>query len=381
MDFRKDLHDVKRIVIKVGSNVITMPSGKCDLRRIRIIVEDICALIDSGREVILVSSGAINVGRSFLEKYLPGRIELQQSASAIGQPKLINKYSFLFEENDKICSQILLTHDDFKNRNRFLNAKKTIEVLLQNKVTPILNENDTISYSDISLGDNDHLAAQAAQMVNADLLLIVTSADGLYDKDPDHKEAKLIKYVSPDTDLNGIDMNSITSSGRGGMKSKVAAIQKATRVGVKSLISSKNNERIVLDPLTKDLGTLFGINENSHSDRMAWVISTKRHNCFIDVNKASYEAIIKQQSLCASGILNTTGLFYKGDCVDLRYEGITFAVGMCEFDRDEVEKVKQVVTCEVILKTNLIINEGVSDEATRKKIKASLERVTETQSS
>src|SRR5690606_27404629 len=145
-----------------------------------------------------------------------------------------------------------------------------------------------------------------------------------YDKDPDHKEAKLIKYVSPNTDLNGIDMNSITSSGRGGMKSKVAAIQKATRVGVKSLISSKNNERIVLDPLTKDLGTLFGINENSHSDRMAWVISTKRHNCFIDVNKASYEAIIKQQSLCASGILNTTGLFYKGDCVDLRYEGITF---------------------------------------------------------
>src|SRR5690606_8913109 len=133
--------------------------------------------------------------------------------------KLINKYSGLFEENGKICSQILLTHEDFKNRNRFLNAKKTIEVLLQNKVVPILNENDTISYSDISVGDNDHLAAQAAQMISADLLLIVTSAQGLYDRDPAHKDAKLIRYVSPEEELNAIDMSSMTASGRGGMKS------------------------------------------------------------------------------------------------------------------------------------------------------------------
>lgn len=266
LELRKDLNQVKRIVIKVGSNVITLPDGKCDLRRLRIIVEDICDLIDAGIEVILVSSGAINVGKAFLDKYLPNRIELQQSASAIGQPKLINKYSFLFEENDKICSQILLTHDDFKSRDRFLNAQKTIEVLLQNKITPILNENDTISYSEISLGDNDHLAAQAAQMVNADLLLIVTSAPGLYDKDPEHKEARLIKYVSADTDLEGIDMTSITVSGRGGMKSKVAAIRKATRVGVRSVISSKNNNRIILDPLTKEIGTLFDIKKKGNKD-------------------------------------------------------------------------------------------------------------------
>jgi glutamate 5-kinase len=368
MQFRKDLTDVRRIVIKVGSNVITRTNGKCDLRRLRIIVEDISELLDAGYEVVLVSSGAINVGKAFLDKYLPNRIELQQSASAIGQPKLINKYSGLFEENGKICSQILLTHEDFKNRNRFLNAKKTIEVLLQNKVIPILNENDTISYSDISVGDNDHLAAQAAQMVGADLLLIVTSAHGLYDKDPAAKDAKLIRYVSPEEDLLDIDMNTMTTSGRGGMRSKVAAIKKATRVGVKSLISSKDNERIILDPLTKELGTLFGINDNSHTDRMAWVISTNRHNCYIDVDQVSYEALIEKQSLFSDGIIETVGCFYKGDCVDLRYNGKTFAVGVCEYDRDEVEKIKQVNSCEVILKMNLVINEGVSDEALGQKV-------------
>lgn len=359
---RKDFSHVKRIVVKVGSNVITLPNGKCDLRRLRIIVEDICDLIDHGCEVILVSSGAINVGRAFIEKYLPNQIELQQSASAIGQPKLINKYSFLFEENDKICSQILLTHDDFINHSRFLNAKKTIEVLLQNKITPILNENDTISYSEISLGDNDHLAAQAAQMVKADLLLIVTSAPGLYDRDPEHKEAKLIKYVAPDTDLEGIDMNSITASGRGGMKSKVAAIKKATRVGVKSLISSKNNHRIILDPLTKELGTLFDIQENSHSEKMAWAISTKRSHCHIDIDQVSYETILKKQSLLSTGIISTKGYFSKGDFVDLHYKGKPFAVGIAEYNHDEVDKMKQTLNCEVILNKNLIINEGPQNE-------------------
>lgn len=368
MKFRKDLADVKRIVVKVGSNVITKTNGKCDLRRLRIIVEDICYLLDAGHEVVLVSSGAINVGRAFLDKYLPNRIELQQSASAIGQPKLINKYSSLFEENDRICSQVLLTHEDFKNRNRFLNAKKTIEVLLQNKVIPILNENDTISYSDISVGDNDHLAAQAAQMISADLLLIITSAHGLYDKDPEDKDAKLIKYVAPDEDLFEIDMNSMTSSGRGGMRSKVAAVKKATRVGVRSLISSKDNERIILDPLTQELGTFFDVSENAHTERMAWVISTKRHNCYIDVNQATYEALIGKESLFSDGIVQTVGAFSKGDCVDLRYNGKTFAVGMSEYDCSDVEKLKQVNSTEVILKMNLVINEGVLDETVSTKV-------------
>ncbi|HLT23023.1 MAG TPA: glutamate 5-kinase [Bacteriovoracaceae bacterium] len=356
MRLRKELAGVKRIIIKVGSNVITAPNGKCDLRRMRIIVEDICELIEQGIEVVLVSSGAINVGKAFLDTYLPNRIELQQSASAIGQPKLIYKYTNLFEESGRICSQILLTHEDFKDHNRFLNAKKTIEVLLKNHVIPILNENDTISFSDISVGDNDHLAAQAAQMLDADLLLIITSANGLYDKDPSEEGAQLIKYVPYGEDLLNIDMQSKTTSGRGGMKSKIDAISKATEVGIKCLIGSKNNDRIIMDLLMKDLGTLFGVNEKVISERKAWLISTRRHNCFIDVDHSTYEALISEKPLYADGIISASGAFSKGDCVDLRYKGKPFAVGLCDFAKDEVTKLDE--KCEVIRKTNLVINQG-----------------------
>lgn len=368
MELRQRLKDVKRIVVKVGSNVITQTSGKCDLRRLRIIVEDICHLVDEGYEVVLVSSGAINVGKAFLDRYMPNRIELQQSASAIGQPKLINKYSGLFEENDKICSQILLTHDDFKNRNRFANAKKTIEVLLQNKVIPILNENDTISYSDISVGDNDHLAAQAAQMVDADLLLIITSASGLFDKDPSHDDAKIICYIPHGESFEHIDMKSTSSSGRGGMRSKVAAIAKATHVGVRCLIGSKDNERIILDPLCKEIGTFFDVNTSFHSERNSWLISTKRHNCFIDVDEKTYKALCRKQPLLSSGIIGAAGSFSKGDCVDLRFNGKVFAIGMCEFNQKEVEQLKIEDSCEVILQMNLVIHSGVENEGISEKL-------------
>ena len=203
MKFREELKNLKRIVVKVGSNVITRKNGKLDTRKLRVIVEDISELVENKVEVVFVSSGAVAVGTQFLKKHMPrkGRIDLQQSASSIGQPKLLNIYSRLFDENDKICSQILLTHDDFKNRKRFLHAKQTIEVLLRNKIIPILNENDSISFSEITVGDNDHLAAQAAQMVEADALLVITSEKGLYDKDPSHKDSKFIEEVKYNADL------------------------------------------------------------------------------------------------------------------------------------------------------------------------------------
>ena len=146
MKFRKELKGLKRVVVKVGSAVITKDNGQIDSRQMRRIVDDICELIDNGIEVVLVSSGAFSLGVAFLKSHMPkkGRIDLQHSASSIGQPKLINRYSILFEENAKICAQILLTHDDFRDRKRFLHTKQTINVLLQNDITPIMNENDSI---------------------------------------------------------------------------------------------------------------------------------------------------------------------------------------------------------------------------------------------
>lgn len=344
MELRKELKGISRIVVKVGSNVVTKSNGKCDLRKMRIIVEDICELREAGVEVVLVSSGAVNVGKAFLKKHLPreGKIDLQQSASAIGQPKLINTYSRLFEENQHICSQILLTHDDFRKRKRFLNAKQTVEVLLKNKITPILNENDSISYTEITVGDNDHLAASAAQMVNADALLIVTSAQGLYDKDPAEDGAKLIKKVSFDECLRHVDMSTKTTCGRGGMESKIHAVNKVTPLGIKAIISSKDNNRIILDALCSDKGTFFGPRSAYDPElRKAWLISTKKLNCYIEVDKGAYEALKKGKSLFPKGITEVSGQFYKGDCVDLRHNGEVFAVGVSEYDMSDVEQIKR----------------------------------------
>ena len=381
MKFREELKNLKRIVVKVGSNVITRKNGKLDTRKLRVIVEDISELVENKVEVVFVSSGAVAVGTQFLKKHMPrkGRIDLQQSASSIGQPKLLNIYSRLFDENDKICSQILLTHDDFKNRKRFLHAKQTIEVLLRNKIIPILNENDSISFSEITVGDNDHLAAQAAQMVEADALLVITSEKGLYDKDPSHKDSKFIEEVKYNADLCMLDMESKTSAGRGGMQSKVNAIQKVTHVGIKGLISSKKNNRIVMDPLTKKMGTYFHPEETYKPEhRKAWLITTKKQFCHIEIDEGAYEALMQGKSLLPIGVVNVEGRFFKGDCVDIVYDGNAFAQGVSEYDAKEIKRIKDKHSKEIsnilgfnnsneiIHTTNLLINndlkEGLNDD-------------------
>lgn len=377
MKLRRELEGCKRLVVKVGSNVVTKKSGSCDVRKMRIVVEDICELIESGIEVVLVSSGAVSVGKSFLKKMIPrkGRVDLQQSASSIGQPKLINRYSNLFEEQQHICSQILLTHDDFKNRKRFLHAKQTIEVLIKNKVTPILNENDSISYHEITVGDNDHLAASAAQMVDADALLIITSADGLFDKDPEEEGAKLIKVVDYGDELTHVDMSSKTEVGRGGMESKIHAVNKVTPLGIKAIISSKDNNRIVMDPLCKETGTIFSPEDNfKPEEKKAWLISTKKLNCWLEVDEGAYEALMKGNSLFPRGISSCSGNFYQGDCIDIMYDGKLFAVGVCEYDYVDVDRIKEIhsddiekmlgykTSSAVVLTDNLVLIEDGRDE-------------------
>ena len=343
MQLRKELEGIERIVIKVGSSVITRKNGRIDNRKIRQIVEDINDLIDEGIEVILVSSGAVSLGKAFLKDHMPskGRIDFQHSASSIGQPKLINTYSRIFEENQKICSQILLTHDDFRDRKRFLHTKQNISVLLKNKITPILNENDSISYTEITVGDNDHLAAQTAQMINADLLLVITSTDGLYNKDPAEEGAYRIEKVPFDSDISHVNLEGKTNVGRGGMESKIHAVQKITPLGIKAIISSKHNDRMILDALTKPKGTYFSPKKDyDPEERKAWVLSMKKPNCYIEVDNGAFKALVKSKSLLPTGIVDVYGEFYKGDCIELRCNGEVFASGVCEYGHCEIEQIK-----------------------------------------
>ena len=342
MKFRKELKGLKRVVVKVGSAVITKDNGQIDSRQMRRIVDDICELIDNGIEVVLVSSGAFSLGVAFLKSHMPkkGRIDLQHSASSIGQPKLINRYSILFEENAKICAQILLTHDDFRDRKRFLHTKQTINVLLQNDITPIMNENDSISFSEITVGDNDHLAAQTAQMVNADALLIITSTDGLYDKDPQFIDAKKIPHVAYDDDLTKVDFTGKTQTGRGGMQSKIQAVTKITNLGIKAIISSKDNTNMIIDPLTKSVGTYFATkSEYNPEERKAWLVSMRKPNCFIEVDEGAYKALLQGRSLLPSGIVKVHGDFYKGDCIGLSHGGEIFGSGVCEYDYNDIKQI------------------------------------------
>lgn len=378
MIFRKELIGIKRIVVKVGSNVITKKNGKIDSRKVRQIVEDISELIYNNIEVVLVSSGAVSLGKFFLKDHIPrdGKIDLLHSASSIGQPKLINTYSRLFEENGNICSQILLTHDDFRDRKRFLHTKQNIHVLLKNKITPILNENDSISYTEITVGDNDHLAAQTAQMINADLLIVITSTDGVFTKDPSQVGAKKIESISTEQDIEQLCFQGKTLTGRGGMESKVRAILKITQLGIKAIISSKDNQRLIIDPLTKKIGTYFAPRqEYDPEQRKAWLLSTKKSNCSIEVDRGAYRALQNCKSLLPKGIIAVEGNFFQGDCIDIKYDGVAFASGVCEYDNmnieqimgmhsDEIESVLGFKTsCEVIHTGNLIIEKDIQHES------------------
>ena len=342
MKLRKELEGLKRLVVKVGSNVITRNDGKLDGRVVRILVEDICELIDNDIEIILVSSGAVSLGKTYLSEHMPkeGKIEIMHSASSIGQPKLINTYSRIFEENSKLCSQILLTHDDFRDRKRFLHAKENINVLLKNNITPILNENDSISYSEITVGDNDHLAAQTAQMINADALLVVTSTDGLFTKDPAKEGAEHISHVPYGYDLSFIDYEGSSSAGRGGMGSKIMAVEKITPLGIKAIISSRKRDRIIIDAITKTIGTFFY--PKSHYDpehRKAWLLSIRKPHCAIGVDRGAFKALKESKSLLPKGITSVKGAFFKGDCVEIMCEGEVFASGICEYNHFDIERI------------------------------------------
>lgn len=341
MKLRKNLKGIKRLVVKVGSNVVSCENGKCDLKRMSSLVDDICKLKDEGIDVLLVSSGAVNIGKSFLKNKKLNSIEAQQAASSIGQPKLIQEYCKLFEANGSVCSQVLLTHDDFKSRQRYLNAKRTIETLFENDVTPILNENDTISFLEITVGDNDQLAAQASVLIDADALLLVTSSDGLYDKDPKADDAKLIKEVIYGQDLGAVDVSTKTSVGRGGMKSKLDAVKKATNFAIQTIISSKDLERIVLDALTKDVGTYFHPREvSSVTKKKLWLASLRSSESFIEVDKGAYDALMGKKSLLPKGIVKVSGEFAQGDCVNLIWDGVIFGRGISFFANNEIELIK-----------------------------------------
>ena len=261
MTHRKYLKEKKRIVVKVGTSTLAYENGKINLQRMERLAMVLADLQNSGKEVILVSSGAVGVGVGMLgleEK--PNDLIMKQALAAIGQVGLIRLYQKFFDEYSKTVAQVLLTRDGIENSLRRKNARNTLLQLLEMKIIPVVNENDTVITDEIEFGDNDTLSAAVATLVQADLLLILTNTDGVYTSDPHLNQSarKVPKVMKASDDLKDIDVQGSSKLGSGGMASKIAAAELCREHNVDVVIADGNNPATILEVLEgKDLGTFF----------------------------------------------------------------------------------------------------------------------------
>jgi glutamate 5-kinase len=339
LELRSEIQKLKRIVIKVGSNVITNSEGAID-EQIAFLAQDCKWLMQQNIEVILISSGAINLGKKYIQ-YQQQDIDVLQAASSVGQPLLFSHYAHALAKHDLKVAQILLTHEDFKDRRRFLNARNTLLRLLKSNIVPILNENDAVSFTEITVGDNDQLAAMTAQMLGADLLLLISSTDGLYSHDPSQPQAihyPLIEFNQLPAELN---TTTKTQAGRGGMKHKLLAVEKVTPLGIPVIIASKDYPHFIRRALSENVGTYFKPDKKySHEERKAWLHTTVKNECAIEVDAGAAKALGNHSSLLPSGITEVQGHFNRGDCIAITYHKKIIALGLVEYTSEEFQKIK-----------------------------------------
>ncbi|MCD4787914.1 MAG: glutamate 5-kinase [Desulfobacterales bacterium] len=314
--------DAKRIVVKVGSGVLTEDNG-LNLKALRSISRQICQLADRGLEIILVSSGAMASGikKIGLSKR-PEEIPKRQAIAAVGQAGLIMEYEKSFARYNKKVAQILLTSDDLVNRKRYLNARNTLCTLLSWQVIPIINENDTVVVEEIKFGDNDNLAAMITLLMDADILINLTDIDGLYTKDPrKNKDAELIPVVTTiKKDIEKYATDIPGPLGTGGMLSKIIAAKKVTAAGIPMLIAGGEKHDILIKLFAgKEHGTFFIPKKEKLANRKCWIAFTLKPKGTIMIDNGAAAAILKSgKSLLPSGIVRVDGEFSVGAAVEFR---------------------------------------------------------------
>ena len=338
----------QRIVVKVGTSTLTHSTGKLNLEHIEHLVRQLTDLRYQGKEVELVSSGAIGagMGKMNLDKR-PKTIPEKQAVAAIGQGILMQLYEKLFSEYGQTVAQLLLTKSDMDDRRRFLNARNTLVTLLQLGVIPIINENDTVAVEEIRFGDNDTLAALVATLVDADLLILLSDIDGLYTADPrKHPDAELIGVVPAiDASVEGAAGDVGSKFGSGGMATKIGAAKIATNAGIPMLIANGAEDGIVRRLIHgESLGTLFLARELKPHLRKSWIAFGSKVEGAITVDDGAKTALIeKGKSLLPSGIIAVSGNFHSGEVVSiLDSQGREFARGITNYDQVELSRIKGV---------------------------------------
>jgi len=349
---KKVLGKVRRVVIKVGSGVLTSADG-LNLRIIKGLAQEISMQMEAGYQILIVSSGAIAAGikkMSFTER--PKSVLMQQATAAVGQSRLIMAYENAFENYQKKVAQVLLTRDDLVNRRRYLNARNTLLALIKWNVVPVINENDTVVAEEIKFGDNDNLSALVASLVEADLLINLTDINGLYDDDPrknsNAKPIFLVKKID-----SGIERSasSVTGTfGRGGMFSKVQAAKKLALSGIPTIIANGKVKNIIGQILeSKEVGTLFLPNQKVLSKRKHWIAFTLKPKGEISIDDGARKVIVENgKSLLPSGIIEVRGRFGIGDSVKcLGSSGEVLAVGLVNYDSREIDIIKGLKTSQI----------------------------------
>jgi glutamate 5-kinase len=348
---QQHLSKAKRIVLKLGSAVLTAANG-LNLPRIQQLVGEIGKLRSHDREFIIVSSGAIAAGcRKLGLTSRPAGIPQQQAVAAAGQSALMLTYEEAFADFGLKVAQILLTHDDLEARGRFLNARNTLFTLLQWHVVPIINENDTVATHELKFGDNDNLAALICNLVGADLLVLLTDIDGLYDKDPrEHADARFVPLVDQfDAGLEKAAGRAGTL-GRGGMASKLQAAKKAAAAGIPTIIANGQTLGILKKIFSwEDVGTLFLPQAQKLKSRQYWLAYNVNPKGVILVDQGAYEALVhRHKSLLPAGIVAVFGGFGKGAAVQLMDpEGQPFAVGLTNYSARDISRIQGRHTKEI----------------------------------
>lgn len=321
MDRKTCFKNTHRLVVKVGSNVLTKGTG-LNLPVIYALSEQISGLMDAGLEVILVSSGAMASGMKKIGlDRRPDEIPKRQAVSAVGQAGLIREYEKAFQVYGRKVAQILLTGEDLDDRQRYLNCRNTLNTLIGWQIVPVINENDTIMVEEIKVGDNDNLAAMIALLMDADLLVLLTDIDGLFNRDPRvHADAQLIPEITAlDGDVEKMASDIPGPLGRGGMSSKIKAARKVTAAGVPMVITNGARHDILKTLMAgEETGTFFFPRKGRLASRKSWIAYTLKPRGAIRIDAGAANAIVANgKSLLPSGIVGVEGDFQKGAPVTL----------------------------------------------------------------
>jgi glutamate 5-kinase len=343
--------EARRIVVKVGSSVLTR-DGELQPRAFGDISRQVSELFNAGREVAIVSSGAIAIGAQELgwndgDRSIPEK----QAAAAVGQIGLVEQYRRRFARRGRRVAQILVTRSGLADRERFINARHTLLELLRIGAVPIINENDTVATEEIRFGDNDNLSATVANLIGADLLVILTDVDGLYQKppgeDPTSKIFDVIERVTPE--IESAALGSTSAFGRGGMTTKLEAAQAATRCGATTVICNGRKRDVLLQVAAGEpIGTIFATG-NRLASRKHWLAFTTRTHGELVLDDGAVRAIASRgKSLLPAGIIEVRGKFQVGDpvaCVDS--SGRAVARGLTAYTSDAVERIAKRPTREI----------------------------------